>query len=535
MNATSEQRRAKSGISGGAPDAGARVDVRRRLAFSLAEMMIALAILGLGLLFIAAALPAGVSVARESADLAVADAAAEEALDLIELQLRTSKQIVNPSVNYGGTEPRRADDLFRPRMTPGFGSGGVWRLRDDFEPFIKVRPLELSSIEFRNNSQNRPVPFIDFGETVIERYHEVNGLFVGGQRLLEYDSSFPGSFPNWYYRLLQNPVLSPLSRVYPPITPIRPMLADDYLFDQSNFPRYQSRSGSDRGVFSAEYEKAQSRRIGWTAFYRRASYDVVVGNGPDNIAGTADDIRSPGDPLVYEIIVVVTRRPTDNHRFPTQNPTPANFTEFPTATNLDRLLPMPWLVTFRSNVPEEQAIMQNLKRAPRYDVAGADNFDDSVGSARVLSVDFIDRANFVFTASDELGRLLPPGSILIPAANDNYPTLRNLPPWDPNPPPPNPPVTTNPPASAKRLTGFVPHMPNTLPIYEVIERPDINTVVCKNNGAYPWVAERLNASAFPCWIIPPSFVERSGGQPVYDRRSPILAVHRRLIRIPELP
>lgn len=536
MNATSEQRRAKSDISGGAPDAGARVDVRRRLAFSLAEMMIALAILGLGLLFIAAALPAGVSVARESADFAVADAAAEEALDLIEQHIRTSRELMYPRVDYTADQYARADDLFTPRMVRGGAAFFQRPRRDDFEPFIKVRPFELSSIEYRVNNQNRTAPFVDFSEFVIERFHRTNNLFAAAQPAVEFDSGF--QLPtNRRLLLADNPILSPLARVYPPVTPIRPMLVDEYFRDQPNYYQYKSRQGSGLGVYSAELEKAQSRRIAWTAFYRRVSYDAIVGPGPDNTFGTPDDIRSARDPHIYEIIVVVTRRPTDTHRFPTQNPTPNNFTELPQATNVDRLAPMPWLVTFASDMPVENSIMQDLNRATGWGINGPDNFDDSVGSNRSLASDFSQRANFVFRTQRDpatnrypVGELLPVGSIIIPAANDDFPTTRNIAPWEP---PGNP---SNPPSPTKRLSGFAPHMPNTLPIYEVIERPDNNTIICKNNGAHPWVARGLTARAFPCWVIPPSFVERDGnGQPVYDRRSPVLSVHRRLIRIPELP
>jgi hypothetical protein len=89
-----------------------------------------------------------------------------------------------------------------------------------------------------------------------------------------------------------------------------------------------------------------------------------------------------------------------------------------------------------------------------------------------------------------------------------------------------------------RRAGFVPHAPDALPIYEVVERPDDTTVIVKNNGFYPWVAGGLNAQAWPVWVIPPAFREREppnmGGQPVYERRSPILAVARRYIRLREI-
>ena len=110
------------------------------------------------------------------------------------------------------------------------------------------------------------------------------------------------------------------------------------------------------------------------------------------------------------------------------------------------------------------------------------------------------------------------GSIFIPAVNDQR--------YVPSP------------IGVAQLVGFVPSAPESLPIYEVVERPDDTTVVVKNNGYYPWLnpgVAGLNAGAFPVWVIPPAFVERdSNGQPVYERTSPILKVVRRTVTLREI-
>src|SRR5262249_37739607 len=115
------------------------------------------------------------------------------------------------------------------------------------------------------------------------------------------------------------------------------------------------------GISSRESMKARDSRIAWTAFYRRAESDRFD-PGPDNIIGTTDDVRVPGDPHLIELIVVVTRRPSSQHRFALEDfPLPSvDFSQPPArvapganippadAIGWDRLAPTPWLVTFTS-------------------------------------------------------------------------------------------------------------------------------------------------------------------------------------------
>ena len=207
--------------------------------------------------------------------------------------------------------------------------------------------------------------------------------------------------------------------------------------------------------------------------------------------------------------MVAARRPSVNHRFAQQDWTqplnlPLAYPDVGAPVGPDRLAPVPWLVVFQA-LPVPPVFFTDGQSGDRF-------FDTSFpGDAPTLR----------FTCTQEVGRLLPEGSILIPAVNDDRPGGTQPPP----PPAPN------------RFAGFVPHAPDALPIYEVVERPDEFTVIVKNNGFYPWVntATGCGAQHWPVWVIPPAFRERdSTGQPVFERRSPILAVARRYIRLREI-
>jgi hypothetical protein len=134
-------------------------------------------------------------------------------------------------------------------------------------------------------------------------------------------------------------------------------------------------------------------------------------------------------------------------------------------------------------------------------------------------------ATLRFTASEEYGALLPPGSIFIPAANDRAPTVYGA-------------------SGLMPRLGFVPSAPDTLPIYEVQERiqkaDNSYTIVVKNNGFYPWTnnIEPPNPDLWPVWIVPPPYEEYSSDsppKPQYPNRNPIVAVSRRTARLREIP
>jgi len=461
-----------------------------RSAFSLAELMIAIVILGLGLLFIAAALPVGLSYTRDTLDLAAGEAASEYALDTVEQSLRTSGSLVYTAA--GGTE-YRLDNLFHPRDNTG-------NLEPGHEPLIKVRPLIASNVDATPGvSPTRE--FGDLGEELIR-------MWLGASIDLSEVDYGPASLRS----LFQNPVLASVARVYPPVSPIAPFRQYDFFNDLPNYRMYLTRNAAlPTGVAPPERGKALDRRVVWTAFYRRVSYDP----GPDLTLGNADDAS---DPLLYEVIVVVVRRPSVNHRFPRQDArSPLNIPRAvsadPLGIGLDRLAPTPWLVTFDVSVAAGVALPLLNEPADYVTILGPP--DDRVLQPPPPTGFFIERPTLTFrctlppSGQVGLGALLPVGSIFIPAVNW----------WN------------------GRGPGFVPHAPDALPIYEVVDRPDDTTVIVKNNGFYPWVnvLGGQTAAHWPVWVIPPAFRERdSTGQPVFERRSPILAVARRYIRLREI-
>ena len=147
-------------------------------------------------------------------------------------------------------------------------------------------------------------------------------------------------------------------------------------------------------------------------------------------------------------------------------------------------------------------------------------YDTTLGGDRTLFASFNDPPTLSFRCHPEVGALLPVGSVFIPAFNDaRYANLAT--------------------GSDTRLSGFVPNAPEALPIYEVVDRPDDETVIVENNAHYPWVASGNpgDTQYWPVWVIPPAFIEREpgpNGQPIYERTSPVLKVIRRVVTLREI-
>jgi len=503
-----------------------------RRAFSLAELMVALIILGLGLLFIAAALPVGLEYTRQTVDLGASEAGGEYALEQVQAGLRTSSKMQHPDVpDYPGL-PRRLDGIFQPRL-----SAAPYETVDRYEPFFKVRPLVMGNVRFEApEGSNNTREIVDDAERVIGKY--LSALSITAPSLAhEVDIWLLTNHTG--LGLAENPLVPGVARVYPPIEPVRSYLADDFL-DGTNgdddYTRYGLRidilDGDDDELPDREWAKTLDTRIAWTAFYRRVAWDEPGPGTPPSFEAAnsppVDDILT--DPLKYELIVVVTRRPTVRHRFPRQNiDNNNNLTDFekPLAyvpgdsvgddydsttgfgAGRDRVAPMPWLVTFRIN---------SGNSLPTLD---ASNYDTSDAWSDRMILNYSDPPTLEFTCEPELGRLLPPGSIFIPAVNDNY-------------------RQNGAGLLYTRATGFVPHSPHACPIYKVVEAiegeqtDDPWTIVVENNGLYPWIAGGNDESQWPVWIIPPSFIERdSDEQPIYEPTSPIIGVYRRLITLRE--
>lgn len=491
--------------------------------------MIALVILGLGLLFIAAALPVGLEYTRQTVDLATGEATADYALEQFELTLRSAgNNLYDPTLAAAlpPGSPIRLDDVHRPRNTSA--TPPLYPLNPTYEPFIKVRPLVVGNLRMGNVTAGTRA-IVDDVESTIGTYVSAVGLAVGP---LETDFNM-GALTG--LSLGENHVFPGLARVYPPIEPVTTFSVNGFFNGDPEldrgYPSYGPRFATPQftGSLSVaqqqrEQQKALDRRLAWTAFYRRLSYQPDPGT--DGTVGTPDDLSL--DPLRYEIILVVTRRPSANHRFPRQDlATGSGFVPFETPSawspatppgddatvGTDRAAPMPWLVTFDSANPQA---LPTLATTQYVRTGTAPNFQ------RVLVASFPgDPPTLTFRCAAPapgqvgVGDLLPVGSFFIPAVNDQ----RYL------PAPPNPP----------QAVGFVPSTTEALPIYEVVERPDDTTVIVKNNGHYPWLAAGLDASRWPVWVIPPSFVERdSDNRPVLDQKSPIIQIVRRTVTLREV-
>lgn len=457
---------------------------RRQRGFSLAELMIAFAVLAMGLLIIGAALPVGVRYTEESVNLATGAAAGEYALDLLEQNLcilRTLKPDRNANFDRMPCVwvPRSDQDGYQwPTSNgPEYDEGDFI---PDWEPIIKVRPLCMDNI--------KAAPGGTYGDDIADDI--MSGGFApevaAGYWLRDtYGaiSELEGDVSLWL-----RPAMSALAGVYPPVETLYRREYADWNVDQVLGRKYTSWE-----VLPREREKAMKRLISWTAFYRRVSY------------------AKTSDPTLYELIVVVTRRPTEAYRFPVQEQDGWAFRsaaiERSTSTIAmynknanDRVAPEPWLITFTS-LPQP-----NRWGSEEAGFAPLDRYRNP-----------LEPATLTFEIKAGFSPLLPVHSIIIPARNDSNPSY----------------LEDN--GISDRL-AFGPHAPSALPIYEVVERPSETQVVVKYNGFYPRIADGSpSVQDWPAWIIPPAFEELEGNpsRPVYSSESPILSVHRRFVHLRE--
>jgi hypothetical protein len=325
----------------------------------------------------------------------------------------------------------------------------------NWEPVVKVRPMATLNIFMHDGPEyGEEIPIAD---TRWRRPEQMIGRAVGALSVshitMEYDDQ---------QKLL--PALSSLSLVYPPVSVASPFggpsaeyLPDDF-FDSLSAPPWIAEPKDIR--------KAIERRMVWTGFYRRVSYGAN------------------SDPALYELIVVVSRRPSERHRFPLQDASTGFYTGDAT------LAPVPWLVTFSS-------VARPLGGFDR------DNYP--------VDEDF---KPLWFNCIEDINDMLPVGSIIIPARNDEAPD-----------------------ALGGTTVGFGPPAPAALPIYRVIERPSRRRVVVEYNGFYPMTSNGQTpiGGDWPVWIIPPAFAEVDYNGPVYEQESTIVTVARRYVRLHEVP
>jgi prepilin-type N-terminal cleavage/methylation domain-containing protein len=477
--------------------------------FSLAELMIALAILGMGLLVIGAALPAGARYTRESVDIASGEAAAEYALDIIEQNICIHDDILDDTDTL-----IRAPAIFVPRLPTSDPAEGAFV--STHEPLIKVRPLYTQNVNAMPGNW-RGMRLFDPGgvatvydatnipEAIIAAWlGNYGGGFSESTGPKEVDQVAAGV--SW-----TRPPISALETVFPAVEAEPWPAVGDTRYNPTDFLnplnaqyRYGWRIAAQPGEGN-EIEKALKRRVCWTAFYRRVSYQ-------------------PGsDPTLYEVIAVACRV-SEGQRFPIQDWTQSGgmwdgtFTKTLSATagksaiaDAEAMTPIPSLVAFSNNGTGGLRFPE-LTEGWDYQTIGT----YPGPYKRVLRDTFVEPDTLVFPAKREVGLLMPPGSIFVPARNDYMPTL----------------FTGGP------ISALVPSAPDALPIFEVVDRVQNADgsfqIIVRYDGYYPWLGGGEGADQWPVWVIPPAFEERDTvtGEPLYSDRSPVVAVARRYIRVP---
>lgn len=539
---------------------------KNRAGFSLAEMMIALVVLGFGLLVIGAALPVGLNYSRQSVDLVAGDQAAEFAVDAIAERIRM-KRFDNPAP--GGP---RFDDVFRPRNAVLTGSVlSITEPLPDWEPRIKVRPFLTMVVNPRAAAANLSL-------NAISTNPQLGGFPLEGTiegRIANWLGVIPPTLgPTISFREYDlgrvSPVLPVCSMVYPPLevsdfdgagnaAQYRP---DD--FNPGNYHNENSFTFVEAGAntkvntyLDGELKKMASRRVVFAAFYRRVGYDSPGPDGYRQYGGPAlvgTDVRldnRPSDPRTYEIIVIAMRKPSDAHRFALYNFVSGNDIApqyiSPGQTRLfESLTPVPVLAEFLA-IPNVASFETGLPTSVPGNLSTVRYVLNSPANDRPVHITSVVPTTMTFSATVRVGDILPPGSVFIPAVNDDASSLLETYALSGVAPPDASGRAVN------RIAGFVPHAPDALPIFEVLERRAVTNaggatigyeIIVKNDGFYPWIAANLagvGAGSWPVWIIPQPFTETrrdpafgNATLPVYENRSHILSVSRRIVTLPEV-
>ncbi|QOJ15568.1 MAG: prepilin-type N-terminal cleavage/methylation domain-containing protein [Planctomycetia bacterium] len=535
-----------------------RPTARRRFAsaaFSLPELMIALVILGLGMLIIAAALPAGLHYTAETTAASTGASASDYAMSVVTQRLRLSKRLAEMRTVGNTVVPvsgRRLDPIFRPRipagLLPPFGAyqhlaarlsaapGNTSRAEPydlatipssvnpadvkplaDWESLIKVRPMIGLNV---NPNLGGGGASGQYGQ-VVENTEEYirswlremvarNLVVTGSESMitevdLAEDNRWSGGSPDGRVSLTVNPALPSTVRVFPPLPQGRYDVAAYFNELNSSWSATQLLPFGDQRVgppyldaSAAEMNRIAASRFAWTVLYRRISY-------------------LPGsDPGLYELIVVVTRRPSERHFYVASDPTSADISA-PVVRPVSiagpagvepRLFPQPWLMVFDPSKPLPLAPANAYATDPAGNIFGD----------RHLRSDFAPPSRLVFYCRPDVGKLLPKGALFFPAVNDET-------------------INGSPSSTVGELAGFTPRATRELPIFEVVDRPDDTTVMVAFNGFYPWVVRNNpwtpdvdESWRWPVWVIPPV----QGPDGGLDRKSPVVSVLRRVVRIPEL-
>jgi hypothetical protein len=434
-------------------------------------MMIALAILAMGLLVIGAALPIGMRYTRASINMATGEAAAEYALDTIEQNVAIPRRIWNPTL---GVQSRETG-LFVPRFWNHAPDPNA-AFDPNYEPIIKVRPLFTQNLiatagpwhgqELYDPTQPQP----ERRAVLVEEQTRacLRAMLAVDPNSGECDPSVLSSIGNFL-----RPAATCASIAYPPVAPDVPFGPLQFLTANPNdkYIRWP--------VSASEARRTQEQRTLWTAFYRRVSH------------------ATDSDPFLYEFIVISTRLPSSRHRFPVQNPDSVGNQTALGYLGIDTAAPIPWLVFFDPNLP-----------------APPNWFDTNGFPAQPWSAP----ATLTFTCSALQSGLFPVGAIIIPARNDQAPPAVPSSEW----------VRFSPLAPTVLPVYEVVERPDQT---SVVVKYNGYYPMQGDMGTYV----PPPPLQWPVWVIPPAFEELSGGEPVFPNRSPIVAVARRYMRLREVP
>ena len=501
---------------------------RRRRAFSLAELMIALALLGMGLLVIGGALPIGARYLEESANLATGEAAVNYGLDLMEQSLLLRRAVLDPD-NPNADRPRWETGIFRPRnVLNGLPAKDPRFQEKDWEPVIKVRPLPVGYALVPG--PNLPQQWQNWPEAQIASW-------LGSQ--FHVNDPWKETCPAAGDAAFVRPPLPMSAMVYPPPAGeggwSRPR-------DFQQNP-YAVPQGCDPTVWARQLAL---RRVTWVGFYRRVAYEQT------------------SDPQLYELIVFAVRRPSDAHRFPGQ--TVGGGLLIVAGSSGEKAGDSAWAGGIAADVGAAgEVIARDSVGATGSGGATIGTGDDGVGAEKggthtdsgtmgggttlagsygnvdaVVPVPWLvtftalpqpsggfdsegyyqdNSPALTFRIDASISGLFPVGTLFLPARNDDNPGL----------------LSSG--AQSYPTVGFGPPAPTALPLYKVVGRPDDTTVLVENNGFFPRRGENQTPlpGQWPVWVIPPAFAEKSGNVPIFDGKSAILSVGRRYVRLREVP
>jgi prepilin-type N-terminal cleavage/methylation domain-containing protein len=370
---------------------------RRLRGFSLAEVLIALAILGFGLVIIGATLPAGLRVMQQNQIVRQAEATSENVFDVLESQVRLS----NDEFRQRTMIPLG----FRRDPTPPYNwadndGDGLFDI-DGMPPSVTAWPLVSWNVRYDPEAASNSDLYKLIGDRepfrmIAEWLENYEGVSSDGTACFRYylPNSDVGSTLRDYVDWLM-PAIRPGDRVFPPVVPQEYRTVKTFFDDKYEPQRTLGRSPSQPEE-RYQVEQMRTRELAWTTFYR------------------------PINPAVgeYEMITIVTKRPSAEHFYPVQawrnapsgNPNDLGdlFMDEPEAVKIDgkferRVAPVPWLVAFRQ---DDGLPFDNAK-----DLILTNGLVDETGGDRPIE----SYGPLVFKCNPELSPLLPKGAQFFPA------------------------------------------------------------------------------------------------------------------------